>query len=240
MVTTAEHSAERAAKQATDRGFERTAGHSPARAALVLIECQREWLDEAGTLNEMLHDRAQFATALDGAKRATAAARAAGTPVVHCGLRFEPGHPELGEAALGLRAAIRGADTFRADAPGSGFPPPFTPEPGEFVVRGRVGGSAFAGSNLDVYLRNNRIDVLYLVGFALHVCVESTLRVGHDLGYAVTVLHDACAAFTAGQRRHVLNDVVHHFGAHDSVEAFERVVRRSAATTRRSSAPSLT
>lgn len=61
-------------------------------------------------------------------------------------------------------------------------------------------------------MRNQGVTQLYLAGFALHVCIESTLRQGHDLGYAVAIVEDACSAFNQRQRQHVLEDVVHHFG----------------------------
>ena len=51
-----------------------------------------------------------------------------------------------------------------------------------------------------------------IAGYALHVCVESTLRHGHDLGYTVTVLEDACSAFNQRQRQQVLEETVRHFG----------------------------
>jgi nicotinamidase-related amidase len=186
------------------------------KGALVLIEFQREWLDDGvGKINRLMEDREQFRSAVEGAAEALAAAREAGMRVVHCGLRFQEGHPELGgpdNGAYGLRGAIPRVGTFPIDGPGSEFVEPFVPRDGEFVVRGRTGGSGFAGSNLDVYLRNQGVTDVYLAGFALHVCVESTLRHGHDLGYRLTVVEDACAAFTPEQRRHVLEDVVHHYG----------------------------
>jgi biuret amidohydrolase len=122
----------------------------------------------------------------------------------------------------GLRSAIPKIGSFPIDGKGSQFVEPFAPQKGEFVVQGRIGGSAFAGSNLDTYLRNQKIDTIYLAGFALHVCVESTLRVGHDLGYNTVVLEDACSAFNQNQRKHVLDDVVHHFGARRTVDEFIR------------------
>lgn len=195
---------------------------APERAALVLIEFQHEWLAETGKINHLVRDRAQLHAAVEGGRRALAAARRSGLPVVHVGLRFAEGHPELGDASGGLRAAIKRVGSFAADGPGSRFVPPFAPLDGEFVVSGRTGASGFAGSNLDSQLRNNRIDRLYLCGFALHVCVESTLRAGHDLGYDVTVIEDATAAFTPEQRAHVLEHVVHHFGHRLTVTDFER------------------
>lgn len=189
-------------------------------SALILIEFQREWLGEDGKIRPLMKDREQLDSAVEGAKKAVAAARQHGIPVVHCGLRFQEGYPELGQAQHGLRAVIPQAGTFPADGEGSQFIEPFVPKNNEFVVQGRMGGSGFAGSNLDAYLRNQVISRIYLAGFALHVCVESTLRHGHDLGYDVTVLEDACAAFTSAQKQHVLEDVVHHYGEHITVEDF--------------------
>lgn len=184
--------------------------HQAGQTALLLIEFQNEWLAADGKLNGLVQDRAQLADAVTAGAHLLDAARTAGLPIIHSGLRFEPGHPELGQARHGLREAIPRVGTFRGT--GADFFGPFQPVPGEFVVGGRLGASAFAGSNLDSYLRNRGIKTLLIAGFALHVCVESTLRAAHDLGYEVILVDDASAAFNTAQRTHVLDEVVHHFG----------------------------
>lgn len=188
-----------------------------SHSALIFIEFQNEWLDPGSPLNRLMEDRAQFDAAVDNAKLIIAAARKKGLPIVHAGLSLvnDPGYRLFagGSGKFGLRGAIPRAGTWR-DPQRVAFAEPFAPQPGEFVVAGRSGASVLTNSNLDAYLRNNRIDQLYLLGFALHVCVESTLRQAHDLGYNATIISDAAPAFTAGQRTHVLRDVVHHFGQH--------------------------
>jgi biuret amidohydrolase len=181
-------------------------------SALILIEFQKEWLDQDEKLHSLMQDREQFQTAIASAKTVLETARQCEIKIVHCGLGFQAGYPELGKAQHGLRAAIARNGTFSSNEKGSQFADPFVPQAGEFVVQGRTGSSGFAGSNLDSYLRNQGINQLYLTGFALHVCIESTLRQGHDLGYAVAVVEDACAAFNQHQQQHVLENVVHHFG----------------------------
>lgn len=187
------------------------------RTALVMIEFQREWLDpEVGKLYRLVTDEAALRASADAAKQLLEAARAAGIRIVHVPCLHDVGYPEIaGGLDLGLFAAIPRARTW-IDA-GRPFADGFEPEPGEFVVSGRVGASAFAHSNLDMHLRAHDIRRLIIAGYALHVCVESTLRQAHDLGYAATLAEDACASFTAEQRRHVLEDVVHHFGRTASV-----------------------
>ena len=190
------------------------------RSALVLIEFQKEWMSESGKLNRLMSDREQFGDAVKAGRRALDVARRTGTTVVHCGLRFQPGHPELANGRFGLREAIPRFGTFPIDGAGSEFGDGFEPAPGEFVVYGRTGGSGFSNSNLDGFLRNQNIEHIYLAGFALHVCVESTLRVGHDLGYHCSLLAEATAAFTGDQRTHVLDHVVHHFGENSLIDDF--------------------
>jgi nicotinamidase-related amidase len=176
----------------------------------------------AGREDQWIHEgSAQFEAAIEGGRRALAAARSARLPIAHCGLRFQAGYPEFGGGSgHGLKGAIPRVGTFPIDGVGSEFGEDFQPAPGEFIVYGRTGASGFAGSNLDVWLRGNRIDTVVLAGFALHVCVESTLRAGHDLGYEMVVLSDATAAFSAEQRAHVLDHVVHHYGSHTTVDDF--------------------
>lgn len=194
-------------------------------AALVLIEFQREWLDaERGKLHALVQDRDLFDTAVAGAATALEAARAHGMPVIHVPLLLSPGTPELDSwnpARLGLRVAIQRAGTWMPGTGGTDFMPPFVPQDGEPIVHGRAGASGFAGfSDLDLILRRLGVTDLYLAGFALHVCVESTLREAHDRGYTAHVIHDACAAFTSGQQEYVREHVIHHFGGEVSAARF--------------------
>ncbi|WP_036684651.1 cysteine hydrolase [Paenibacillus tyrfis] len=190
------------------------------KEALVFIEYQNEWLSKDGKIHHLIEDHQQFADSVESSKRLLEAARKSDIQIIHCGLFFDENHVELGNTTYGLRAGISTFKTFIKGTPGSRFGEAFTPEPGEFVVSGRTGASGFAGSNLDSFLRNQGIKKVYIAGYALHVCVESTLRHRHDLGYEMTVIEDATAAFTQEQRKHVLEHVVHHFGKSITVDQF--------------------
>jgi hypothetical protein len=62
--------------------------------AFVLMAFQRERRDRAGKLRALLQDEKQLHLALQDAEPAVEAVRAAGIPVVHMGLRFQPGYAE--------------------------------------------------------------------------------------------------------------------------------------------------
>jgi nicotinamidase-related amidase len=53
--------------------------------------------------------------------------------------------------------------------------------------------SAFAGSDLDMILRAQRVQTLVLAGIATSGVVLSTLRHAADLDYGLVVLRDGCA-----------------------------------------------
>lgn len=182
------------------------------RSALVMIEFVNEWLAPEGRLRGLMQDERQFVRSQAAGRHALEAARKAGMPVIHATLQMSADYRELGRARFGLRGAIPNAGTWRKQDSGWRFHEIFTPKPEEFIISGRAGASAFAASDLDNYLRGQGITRLYLAGYATHVCIESTMRAAHDLGYESVVLSDATAAFTAQQQQHVLDEVVHHFG----------------------------
>lgn len=183
------------------------------QSALLLIEFQNEWLSEKGKLNRLFTDKEQFLSSVKNAESIINSARNGQVQVIHSGLHFTESNHELGNAKYGLRAHIAKHKTFLAGTFACQFSEPFKPQNNEFVVQGRIGSSAFSGSNLDVYLRNNNIKTLYIMGYALHVCIESTLRAAHDLGYEMVIIEDASAAFTKQQKEYFLTEIIHHFGS---------------------------
>jgi nicotinamidase-related amidase len=107
--------------------------------------------------------------------------------VIFVGVGFRAGAPEVdpGNRMFGGLAG-RGLP-----ATGTEFHPEVPPLPAEPVVtKRRV--SAFAGSDLDMLLRAQRIDHLVLTGIATSGVVLSTVRQAADLDYRLTVLSDGC------------------------------------------------
>jgi nicotinamidase-related amidase len=50
------------------------------------------------------------------------------------------------------------------------------------------------GTDLEQRLRSSAIDHLVVAGMMTSMCVDATVRAAVDLGFAVTVIGDACAA----------------------------------------------
>ena len=80
---------------------------------------------------------------------------------------------------------------FLRDSPGFHLIPEMTPLPSEAVFD-KITMSAFEGTPLDIALRDCGIVAFAIVGVAMEIGIEPTVRQGADLGYIPVVVKDAC------------------------------------------------
>jgi nicotinamidase-related amidase len=142
----------------------------PAPPALVVIDVQNFYfpggqLPLAGPLEASLQ-----------AKALLEAFRARGWPVVH---------------VLHLGKAQAQAEPASGD-PQHQAHPNVLPRPGEPVL-GKRQVNAFRDTELLATLRRLGATRLVIAGMQTHMCVEAATRAAADLGFEVTVVHDACA-----------------------------------------------
>jgi nicotinamidase-related amidase len=82
---------------------------------------------------------------------------------------------------------------FLRDSPGFPLVPEIGPLPSEAIFD-RITMSAFEGTPLDIALRDCGITSFVIVGVAMEIGIEPTVRHGADLGYIPIVVTDACGA----------------------------------------------
>tara|TARA_R110000787_G_scaffold10415_7_gene35357 strand:+ start:2337 stop:2933 length:597 start_codon:yes stop_codon:yes gene_type:complete len=136
-----------------------------AKSALILIDCQNEYVTGALPLNGI--DDAMLAV-----QNLLGRFRALGRPVIH----------------VQHQGAAGGA--FDLDAPRGAIDARVAPIDGETVVRKKLPNS-FAGTELDQHLKSIDVTELIIVGFQTHMCVSATTRAALDLGYRSTLVGDA-------------------------------------------------
>jgi len=114
--------------------------------------------------------------AADNAARIVAAVRDAGDLVIHVR------HESIGETAAFFLAGSEGAQIHQK----------VLNRPGETViVKNHV--NAFRETELKATLDRHGIEEVTVVGSMSHMCIDAVTRAASDLGYRVTVVHDACA-----------------------------------------------
>ncbi len=80
---------------------------------------------------------------------------------------------------------------FLRDAPGFALIPELRPLPSEAIFD-KITMSAFEGTPLNIALRDCGISAFAIVGIAMEIGIEPTVRQGADLGYIPVVVKDAC------------------------------------------------
>ena len=73
--------------------------------------------------------------------------------------------------------------------------------------------SAFAGTALDLRLRERRINTVHLVGVCTDICVLHTAVDAYNLNYQIIVHQNAVAALTPAGQTWALDHFAHVLGA---------------------------
>lgn len=139
---------------------------TPKNAALIVIDAQEEYRDGALSLSGL-------APALDNVARLITHWRDNGRTIIHFVHHGAPGGPVFDPEGryVSIMSEVAAAD----DEP---------------VIVKHV-PNAFGGTDLQDRLQAAGIQQLVLAGFMSHVCVSTTARAGHELGYPVTIAEDA-------------------------------------------------
>lgn len=77
---------------------------------------------------------------------------------------------------------------------GTDFKESIKPLPTEVVMQKNV-NSAFIGTQLETYLKNNQIKTVVITGLSTQHCVSTTTRMSGNLGFTTFLVSDATAAF---------------------------------------------
>ena len=141
-----------------------------AKQALILIDIQNDYFPQGKWPLDGVD------AAADKAAQLLQAFRAAGDAVIHVRHEF------ASEDAPFFTPGSEGAH-LHAKALNAGNEP--------VVLKHFV--NAFRETNLRTLLEQRSITDLVVVGSMSHMCVDAVVRAAADLGYSVTVIHDACA-----------------------------------------------
>jgi nicotinamidase-related amidase len=80
---------------------------------------------------------------------------------------------------------------FLRDSPGFHLIPEMKPLPSEAIFD-KIAMSAFEGTPLNMAMRDCGINAFAIIGIAMEIGIEPTVRHGADLGYIPVIVKDAC------------------------------------------------
>ena len=173
----------------------------PGRAALVLIDMQRDFIEPGGFGAALGNDVRLLEAAIAPARALLDAWRACGWPVVHT---RESHAPDLSDCPPAKRG--RGTPVMRIGdsgplgrllvrgEPGCEIVPALAPRPGELVID-KPGKGAFHGTPLAAELQRLGVTQLVFAGVTTEVCVQTTMREANDRGYECLLVEEATASY---------------------------------------------
>lgn len=177
---------------------DRTYSFPPDKTALLLIDMQRDFIQNEAANGESSPVQAIVPTLRDLLQ----AARANGLTIAHTREGHVPDLSDLNEAKR-QRSRDAGAEIGAPGALGRylvrgeyghDFIDELQPEPGEWIID-KPGFGSFYATDLDLRLRARGITHLIIGGVTTQCCVQSTLREAVDRGYRCLTLADGCATF---------------------------------------------
>ncbi len=168
-----------------------------ASTALLFVDPYNDFLSEGGKLWPRVKDVAEQVDLLANLRAVTSTVRQAGMRVFIVPHRcWEPGDYESWQHPNPTQKAVMQRHTFARGEWGGEFRSELAPQPGDIGSKEHWAQSGFANTDLDQQLKQHGISHVIVIGLLANTCIESTGRYAMELGYHVTLVRDATAAFT--------------------------------------------
>jgi nicotinamidase-related amidase len=165
--------------------------------ALLFVDPYNDFLSEGGKVWPRIKPIAEEVGLIDNLKAIDRAVRDAGMRVfIAPHRRWEPGDYEDWSHPNPTQIGVMTRHSFARGEWGGDWHPDFAPKHGDIIAKEHWGQSGFANTDLDQQLRQRGITHVIVVGLLANTCIESTARYAMELGYHVTLVRDATAAFT--------------------------------------------
>ena len=164
--------------------------------ALLVVDPYNDFMSEGGKLFDVTKPQADSVGFYENMRKLIPAVREAGIKVfIVPHHRTRPSDFENWAAVNPTQQETKKKSCFEDGAWGGQFHPEFGPKAGDVIALEHWAQNGFANTDLDAQLKQHGIKKLLFVGFIANSCVEATARMGMELGYHVTLVKDATAAF---------------------------------------------
>lgn len=181
-----------------DENYARAGYHAKqswgTRPALILIDFAQAYFDPEAPL----YGGEGCRIALENAAKLAPMARAAGIPVIHTEVKYQPGGADGGA----FYAKVPALSCFDAGAETQKLAPPLTLESSDILITKQY-PSAFFGTSLAATLHWLKVDTLLLAGVTTSGCVRATCIDSISHGFVTLVVEDAVG--DRDQRPHEAN-----------------------------------
>lgn len=169
---------------------------SLSKTALLFIGYQNDYFASDGILRPVIEESERTQQVLKNSLRLIDTYKDNAALMIQTPIIFTKNYSELVNP-VGILKTIVDVKAFNEDSPGSDKVSEFK-EYGDRIltVAGKRGLNAFSNTSLHDVLQAQDIEHVILSGVVTSICIDSTGRAAHELGYKVTVLSDCTASRT--------------------------------------------
>jgi nicotinamidase-related amidase len=172
--------------------------YAAEHTALLVVDPYNDFMSEGGKLFNAIKETADASGMFGNLRKLLPKVRSAKIQVFIVPHHRSHPHDFAGWQHINMfQKAGLPTKAFEVGTWGGEFNPEFGPREGDVVIKEHWAQSGFANTDLDLQLKQHGIQKIILVGLIANSCIESTGRFGMELGYHVTLVKDATAAFSA-------------------------------------------
>jgi len=195
-------------------------------ALLLLIDLQRAFCDDDGSIAQQGRDIAPLKVAAGNCARLAARARAAGVPVVWTRMMFRPDYAD-GGTILAMRPNLARIGALRAGTEDVTLSDAAKAEAGDIVID-KPRYSALYATPLEAMLRAFNTRRVLLGGVTTSMCVETTARDLSQRDYDIRVVAEACGDFDPARHAASLSALAFGFAPVIGMEEAGAALRQTA------------
>ena len=186
----------------------------PKRAALVIIDMQRDFVLPGGFGESLGNDVSACLEIVPTIARLLSEFRRAGVPVIHTRechrpdlsdcppAKRERGNPQLRIGDYGPMGRI-----LIAGEEGADIVPELAPQSDEIVID-KPGKGAFHATDLHNQLQSRGISQLVFTGVTTEVCVQTSMREANDRGYECLLITDGTESYFPAFKQSAIDMIV--------------------------------
>lgn len=175
------------------------------KSALLMLHWQNSVANPKGVWGKALYPQIKKNNSIPNAKKVLDAARKKGMMVIFVNIGWRPGFPELPAKQYyplmqGAKDANKGIiGTWEVDVIDE-----LKPAKDDKIVI-NFGSDSFEGTDLDLILRANNVDHIYVSGQCTEHVVATTIKRALNKGYNATLMKDTTSGFTDGNYEAMMN-----------------------------------